>query len=85
MGKAITMTTTPNSGQSEENKLPTTSTGNATNPPLKDEQLEPANNNQLIDERGEKYLRETANLEDYPDAQDDQVMDETIKRQNKEE
>lgn len=79
------MSTMPNPSQPEENKLPTTSTGNASNPPLKDERFEPAHNNQLIDERGEKYLREAANIEDYPDAQDDQDMTETTKRQNKEE
>lgn len=78
------MSTLPNSGKPEENKLPAAGTGNASNPPLKDEAFEPANKNQLIDERGEKYLREVASIEDYPDAQDDQDMDKTIKRENKE-
>lgn len=79
------MTTVSNTRLPEENKLPTTSPGNASNPPLQDERFEPAHNNQLIDEHGEKYLRETANIEDYPDAQDEQHMDEAIKRQKKEE
>lgn len=79
------MTTVPNSEQPEENKPPTTSTGNASNPPLKDERFEPVQNNQLINERGEKYLRETASLEDYPDAQDDQDMNKAIKQENKKE
>ncbi|HYH14565.1 MAG TPA: hypothetical protein VD794_05070 [Flavisolibacter sp.] len=74
----------PNSGQPEENKMPPAGTGNASNPPLKDDAFEPANQNQLIDERGEKYLREIASIEDYPDAQDDQDMDETINQENKE-
>lgn len=72
------MSVIPNPGQSEENKLPTTSTGNASNPPLKDEAFEPAKNNQLIDERGEKYLREVASMEDYPDAQQEQEIDRAI-------
>ena len=78
------MSITPNTGKAEENKLPAAGTGNASNPPLKDDAFEPTGNNQLIDERGEKYLREVASIEDYPDAQDDQDMDETIKRENKE-
>jgi hypothetical protein len=44
-------------------------TGNASNP-SPDNQLKPQAN-QLIDEKGEKYLREVASIEDLPDAQDD--------------
>jgi hypothetical protein len=74
------MSITPNSGQQEDNKMPAAGTGNASNPPLKDDAFEPAaGSSQLIDERGEKYLREVAPIEDYPDPQDDQDMDETIK------
>jgi len=78
------MSVIPNPGQSEENKLPAAGTGNASNPPLKDDTFEPASNNQLIDERGEKYLREVASMEDYPDAQDEQDMDKAIE-ENKDE
>ena len=67
----------------EGGKLPAAGTGNASNPPEKDNTLEPANDNQLIDERGEKYLREIESIEDYPDAQDQQDMDETLKEDNK--
>lgn len=77
------MSVIPNPGQSEENKLPAAGTGNASNPPLKDGAFEPANNNQLIDERGEKYLREVASMEDYPDAQDDQEIDRAIEEGKK--
>jgi hypothetical protein len=66
----------------EGGKLPSAGTGNASNPPEKDERFEPANNNQLIDERGEKYLREIASIEDYPDAQDQQDMDDTLNAAN---
>ena len=68
---------------SQENKLPAAGTGNASNPPLKDETQESKQKNQLIDERGEKYLREVASMEDYPDAQDDQDYDDKI-REDKE-
>lgn len=64
--------------QQEDGKLPAAGTGNASNPPLKDDQFEPAKANQLIDERGEKYLREVAPMEDYPDAQDEQDMEKVI-------
>ena len=36
--------------------------------------------NQLLDARAEKYLREVASPEDYPDAEDEQDMDETIQQ-----
>jgi len=36
----------------------------------------------LLDEKAEKYLRESANIEDEPDAQDQQEADEIFK-QNK--
>jgi hypothetical protein len=34
--------------------------------------MEPANENQLLNEKAEKYLREAGNIEDYPDAEDEQ-------------
>ena len=37
--------------------------------------------NQLIDKKGEKYLREVANIEDVPDAEDQQDMDKTIEKE----
>ena len=57
-----------------ERTMPPAQTGNASNPSPKEE-TQPAGN-QLIDERGEKYLREVAGPEDYPDAQDEQDMEE---------
>ena len=53
-----------------EGRLPTVGTGNASNPsPRTEEGPQP---NQLIDPKGEKYLREVSSPEDYPDAQDEQ-------------
>jgi hypothetical protein len=53
----------------EEDKLPVANTGNASNPSAPDR--EPlTGSDQLLDEKAEKYLRESANIEDYPDAED---------------
>ena len=52
-------------------------TGNASNPsPLQG--MEPRKE-QLIDEKGEKYLREVANIEDLPDAVDQEEMDQAVR------
>lgn len=57
---------------------PAANTGNASNPPAHTEETgAPAS--QLLDKQAEKYLREAGNIEDVPDAQDQQEMDETIK------
>jgi hypothetical protein len=42
--------------------------------------MEPATNNQLLSKKAEKYLRESANIEDEPDAQDQQDADEIIRK-----
>lgn len=56
-------------------------TGNASNPTPQHLEYEPGNQNQVIPKEGEKYLREAGNIEDLPDAQDQQVMDETLKKE----
>ena len=55
-------------------------TGNASNPSPKNISDQPVNRNQLLDEKAEKYLRESANIEDEPDAQDQEDADETMKK-----
>jgi hypothetical protein len=60
----------------KENELPKAGTGNASNPSPKDDETQRAGN-QLIDQRGEKYLREVASPEDYPDAEDEQEMEKS--------
>jgi len=40
----------------------------------------PAGNNQLLNEKAEKYLRESGNIEDLPDEEDQQELDEATKR-----
>ena len=51
---------------------PAAETGNASNPTPRNTELEPAGNSQLLNEKAEKYLRESAAPEDYPDPQDQQ-------------
>ena len=61
-----------------DGKMQPAETGNASNPSPQHHELEPANSNQLLDERAEKYLREVAGPEDYPDAEDQQEADKII-------
>ena len=49
-------------------------TGNASNP-APENGPQPQNRDALIDEKGEKYLREVANPEDYPDPQESEAAD----------
>lgn len=62
-------------------KLPEVDTGNASNPTPHKHDMEPAGNKQLIDERGEKYLRESAPIEDEPDPQDQLDADEAFEKE----
>lgn len=59
--------------------------GNASNPSPESAENERMSDNQLLSTGAEKYLRESASIEDYPDAGDQEDMDETIKdEKNKE-
>lgn len=65
--------------QSEnKNKLPAADTGNASNPTPHDKRMEPQTDEQLLNKKAEKYLRESANIEDEPDPQDELNAEETI-------
>ncbi|GAA4746680.1 hypothetical protein [Flavisolibacter ginsenosidimutans] len=56
-------------------------TGNASNP--SPQAAETVNvDEQLLPKQAEKYLREAGNIEDEPDAQDEEDMDEEISRQH---
>ena len=63
-------------------KMPEAESGNASNLSSHDKEMEPANSNQLLDKRAEKYLRESANIEDEADPQDQQDADEIIRKAN---
>lgn len=62
--------------------MPEADTGNASNPTPHSNRMAPANNDQLLNKKAEKYLRESANIEDEPDAQDQQDADDVIKKEN---
>jgi hypothetical protein len=57
-------------------------TGNASNPAPHDTNMEPVENNQLLGKKAETYLRESGNIEDLPDAQQQLDADETIREEN---
>lgn len=65
----------------QDQNLPPAETGNASNPTPHNKDMEPSANNQLLNERAEKYLRESANIEDEPDPQDQLDADELIKKE----
>jgi hypothetical protein len=68
--------------QKSDKKLPAANTGNASNPSPHNKKMEPVNNNQLLNDKAEKYLRESANIEDEPDAPDQQDANEIIEQEN---
>jgi len=73
------------SNMAEDQDAPKTysgSTGNASNPNPSDG-MDPGNDNQLLDSKAEKYIREVASIEDVPDAQDQQEMDELIEEEKR--
>lgn len=53
-------------------------TGNASNPSPGSGMHD---NNQYLPKEAEKYIREAGNIEDLPDANDQENMDETIQKQ----
>lgn len=65
----------------DENKLPTTTPGNASNPPA-NSQESGEQGAQLLGAKAEKYLRESGNIEDMPDEEDWQDADETLNKEN---
>lgn len=60
--------------QSNSGRLSEADTGNASNPTPHNKNFDPPKD-QLLGEKAEKYLRESGNIEDEPDAQDQQDAD----------
>lgn len=77
------MSVTSNNSENKH-KLPTADTGNASNPTPHDKKMEPQTGKQLLNKKAEKYLRESANIEDEPDPQEELNADESIKKNNNE-
>jgi hypothetical protein len=70
-----------NKKDQRDQKLPAADTGNASNPSPHNKEMEPTSSNQLLNEKAEKYLRESANIEDEPDPQDQLDADELFKKE----
>ena len=68
-----------NFDQQPDDKKPSVNIGNASNPAPRPDDNERLSDNQLLSEGAEKYLREVASIEDYPDARDDEEMDKIIR------
>lgn len=60
---------------SDKGRLPEAETGNASNPSPHNRNLDPVKD-QMLNEKAENYLRESGNIEDEPDAQDQQDADQ---------
>lgn len=62
--------------------MPSADMGNASNPSPHNKKMDPVSDDRLLNEKAEKYLRESANIEDEPDAQDQLDADETIRKES---
>ena len=63
---------------SDNERMPEAETGNASNPSPHNRDFDPVRH-QALSEKAENYLRESGNIEDEPDAQDQQDADELLK------
>lgn len=66
----------------EMSNWPQVNIGNASNPSPNDGNNDSTAGDQLLGKQAEKYIREVANIEDVPDANDQEAMDETIDNTN---
>jgi hypothetical protein len=71
-----------NKREQQEQKLPAAGTGNASNPTPRNKEMEPPNNSQFIDEKAEKYLRESANMKMNLIRRCQQDVDEALQDKN---
>ena len=69
-----------NSFNTNEPKRPAADGGNASNPSTGGK-IERDTGNQILNDKAEKYLRESGTIEDLPDARDQQEMDETPRQE----
>ncbi len=63
---------------SEKENLPAAGSVNANNPSQHNENMQPESANQLLNKKAEKYLREVANIEDLPDAEEQQEAEQQM-------
>lgn len=71
-----------NTGQQDAAGFTPANTGNASNPSPFDTD-DASTGKQLLDEKAEKYIRESGTIEDMPDEQDWEEANETIKKEKK--
>lgn len=71
-------------GNNEEGQAPLNELsgplGHASNP-LADKETEAGGPEGLLDKRADKYIREVAPIEDYPDDQDQQDMEQVVRQE----
>ena len=67
---------------SSNSNIPAPGTGNASNPSPGPENTGAAATSQLLDKKAEKYLRESGNIEDMPDPDEQNEADNQIKEQS---
>jgi hypothetical protein len=58
-------------------------TGNASNPTPHEDRVSGPGKDQLLGKEAEKYIRESASIEDLPDPQDELDADETLSQEDK--
>jgi hypothetical protein len=71
-----------NPRKSGEEKISGGNFGNASNPSPYIRENNQTSNHQLLDEKAEKYIRESGNIEDMPDPQEQQDADEMRRKEN---
>lgn len=69
-----------NKSKPEEGKMPMAETGNASNPSPTDHN-DPAFTRQVLGKHAEKYMRESGNIEDMPDPQDEYDADKSLEKE----
>ena len=66
-----------------DRELPAADMGNASNPAPHDDKMTPDESNQLLGKRAETYIRESANIEDLPDPQQERDADDVLDEEDK--
>ncbi|HWJ25514.1 MAG TPA: hypothetical protein VNS32_03170 [Flavisolibacter sp.] len=62
----------------DKGRLPEADTGNASNPSPENNPLERVDTEELFNPKADTYIRESGNIEDVPDARDQQNSDDEM-------
>lgn len=71
-----------NRGETRDRQTNEAGSGNASNPGPEDTSRAQPASGQFLDKKAEKYLRESGNIEDLPDPQEQQEAEQIIKEAN---